>query len=35
MRDPGDVSELAALCESGQLVPSEVVAIFGKTEGNG
>ena len=35
MRDPGDVSVLAALCESGQLVPSEVVAIFGKTEGNG
>ena len=35
MRDPGDVSEIAALCNSGELIPSEVVAIFGKTEGNG
>ena len=35
MRDPSDVSEIAALCNSGELIPSEVVAIFGKTEGNG
>ena len=35
MRDPGDVSEIAAICNSGELIPSEVVAIFGKTEGNG
>ena len=35
MRDPGDVSGIAALCNSGELIPSEVVAIFGKTEGNG
>lgn len=35
MRDPGDVSGLAALFDSGALRPEEVVAILGKTEGNG
>jgi cyanuric acid amidohydrolase len=35
MRDPGDVSALAALFDSGAIAPKEVVAIFGKTEGNG
>ncbi len=35
MRDPGDVSEIASLCKSGELIAGEVVAIFGKTEGNG
>ncbi len=32
---PGDVSGLIALIESGQLVPSSIVAVLGKTEGNG
>ena len=35
MRHPGDVSEIAALFEAGALRPEEVVAILGKTEGNG
>jgi cyanuric acid amidohydrolase len=35
MRHPGDVSEIAALFEAGRLRPEEVVAILGKTEGNG
>ena len=35
MRDPGDVGELAALCELGNKLACKVVAIFGKTEGNG
>ena len=34
-RDPGDVASLEALFDSGQIAPEEVVAIFGKTEGNG
>jgi cyanuric acid amidohydrolase len=32
---PGDVSGLMALIESGQLAPSSIVAVLGKTEGNG
>ena len=35
MRHPGDVSAIAALFEAGALRPGEVVAILGKTEGNG
>ena len=34
-RDPGDVASLEALFDSGTIAPEEVVAIFGKTEGNG
>ena len=34
-RDPGDVASLEALFDSGAIAPEEVVAIFGKTEGNG
>ncbi|KQP50872.1 ring-opening amidohydrolase [Methylobacterium sp. Leaf108] len=34
-RNPADVAGLTALFESGQVRPDEVVAIFGKTEGNG
>jgi cyanuric acid amidohydrolase len=32
---PGDVSGLTALVESGALDPSSIVAVLGKTEGNG
>jgi cyanuric acid amidohydrolase len=32
---PGDVSRLMALVESGALAPSSIVAVLGKTEGNG
>src|ERR1700722_14230934 len=32
---PGDVSGLAALIDSGALEPSPIVAVLGKTEGNG
>ncbi|MBV8696805.1 MAG: ring-opening amidohydrolase [Bradyrhizobium sp.] len=35
MAHPGDLSELARLIESGTVIASEVVAIIGKTEGNG
>lgn len=35
MAHPGDVSELQALIESGRLDPAEIVAVIGKTEGNG
>ncbi len=35
MRHPGDVSAIAALFDEGALAPAEVVAILGKTEGNG
>ncbi|MBS7789561.1 ring-opening amidohydrolase [Roseococcus sp. SDR] len=35
MRHPGDVSAIAALFDAGALRPEEVVAILGKTEGNG
>ena len=32
---PGDVSGLMALIDSGALEPSSIVAVLGKTEGNG
>ena len=32
---PGDLSGVRALIESGDLVPAEIVAVMGKTEGNG
>lgn len=35
MRHPGDTSAVAALFEAGTLQPGEIVAILGKTEGNG
>jgi cyanuric acid amidohydrolase len=35
MRDPSDVSELAALIRAGALDPAGIVAVLGKTEGNG
>ena len=35
MRDPGDVSAVAALFDTGAISPEEVIAVFGKTEGNG
>lgn len=35
MQHPGDLSALAALFDSGQLDPAHVVAVIGKTEGNG
>ncbi|MEI6159740.1 MAG: ring-opening amidohydrolase [Roseococcus sp.] len=35
MRHPGDVAAIAALLDAGTLRPEEVVAILGKTEGNG
>lgn len=35
MRDPGDVSELAAAIDKGEVDPAQVVAVLGKTEGNG
>lgn len=35
MSAPGDVSELAALIETGAVNPREIVALVGKTEGNG
>jgi len=35
MRDPGDLSGIEALFEDAVIKPEEVVAIFGKTEGNG
>lgn len=35
MRHPGDVSAVAALFDEGMIRPAEVVAILGKTEGNG
>ena len=35
MRDPGDISDILHLIESGCLAPREIVAIRGKTEGNG
>lgn len=34
-RSPGDLSGVQALIEAGDLVPAEVVAVMGKTEGNG
>jgi cyanuric acid amidohydrolase len=35
MRDPADASGIIRLLDGGALAPSEIVAIFGKTEGNG
>ena len=35
MSGPGDVSGVLALCQSGALDPERIVAILGKTEGNG
>jgi cyanuric acid amidohydrolase len=35
MRGPGDTGGLIALIETGELDPSNIVAILGKTEGNG
>jgi len=32
---PGDLSGVRALAESGALVPADIVAVMGKTEGNG
>jgi len=32
---PGDLSEVARLIESGELKPREIIAVMGKTEGNG
>ncbi|MGA2491786.1 MAG: ring-opening amidohydrolase [Roseiarcus sp.] len=34
-KGPGDVSGLMQLIESGKVAPSEIVAMLGKTEGNG
>ena len=34
-RGPGDLSGVQALIEAGELVPSDIVAVMGKTEGNG
>ena len=35
MRHPGDVSAVMQLIDDGTLAPQSIVAIFGKTEGNG
>jgi cyanuric acid amidohydrolase len=35
MRDPGDASGITGLIDRGALAANEIVAIFGKTEGNG
>lgn len=35
MANPNDVSELAKLIDAGQVDPTEIVALIGKTEGNG
>jgi len=35
MRDPGDLTPIEALFDSNTIEPEEVVAIFGKMEGNG
>src|SRR5258708_11460694 len=35
MRDPGDASGISALIDGGALAADEILAIFGKTEGNG
>ena len=35
MRDPGDVSQLAAAIDRGEVNPAHIVAFIGKTEGNG
>ena len=35
MNNPGDVSGLERLIDAGAVDPSEIVALIGKTEGNG
>lgn len=35
MNHPGDVSELQRLIDAGEVKPDEIVALIGKTEGNG
>ena len=35
MNNPGDVSDLQRLIDSGEVKPEEIVALIGKTEGNG
>ena len=35
MRDPGDASAILRLIDEGLISPHEIVAVFGKTEGNG
>ena len=35
MGNPGDFSALAKLIEAGSVDPAEIVAVIGKTEGNG
>ena len=35
MSNPGDVSGLERLIDKGEIDPSEIVALIGKTEGNG
>src|SRR5260370_38502133 len=35
MQHPGDLGALAALFDAGVLAPADVVAVIGKTEGNG
>ncbi len=35
MRSPADISGLIALIEKGELTPESIVAVLGKTEGNG
>ena len=35
MRDPGDASSIVRLIDEGLISPHEIVAVFGKTEGNG
>lgn len=35
MNNPGDVSDLQRLIDSGDVKPEEIVALIGKTEGNG
>lgn len=35
MRHPGDVSAVLKMIDDGLVAPREIVAIFGKTEGNG
>jgi cyanuric acid amidohydrolase len=34
-KGPGDTSGLAALLDSGRLAPADIIAVMGKTEGNG
>ena len=34
-RGPGDLSGVQALVDAGQLAPADIVAVMGKTEGNG